>query len=148
MNMSEAAKPQFTVKDPTKADPFTEYVLPLESPQKVAGDIRKAEAHTQLVVTDFAELEDGTLIELMEDPADMHHTLVAVWKDEKVEYLDELKNGDRVLKPFLRTNELLKPIRLPKGASPYRSTRALLDALEDLISRCVANPSEIYSGSS
>jgi hypothetical protein len=138
MNMPETAEPQLKLKETAKAGPFTEYVLPLESPQNVAADISKAEARTQLIVTDFAELEDGTLIELVEDPADRHHTLLAAWKQGKIEYLDEVNDGDRVLKPFPRTNELLKPLRLPKGASSYRSGQSLIDALEDLMSRCVA----------
>jgi hypothetical protein len=90
------------------------------------------------IETQFAELADGTLVELVEDPADANRTSLAVWKAGTVEYLAEFRDGDRVLVPFPRTNEILKHIRLPKGVSPYRSAQALLDALENLILRCVA----------
>jgi hypothetical protein len=131
MNIPEASKRELTLLDVMEQT----FILPLESPRQ--NNKSKAEPNAQAILTDFAELDDGTLVELVEDPADAH-TLFAIWKDGKVEYLDELNDGGRVLKPFSRTAELLKPVRLPKGASSYGSAQALLDALEGLISRCVA----------
>jgi hypothetical protein len=92
MNTPEASKPELTLLDVMEQT----YILPLEPPHNV--------------VTDFAELDDGTLVELVEDPADANNTLFAVWKGGKVEYTDELNQGGRVLKPFWRTTELLKPV--------------------------------------
>jgi hypothetical protein len=90
------------------------------------------------IETESAELADGTLVELIEDPADANSTSLAIWKAGTVEHVAEFEEGDRVLVPFPRTNEILKSIRLPKSVSPYRSAQALIEALEDLILRCVA----------
>lgn len=117
---------------------LTEYVLPLELRRNGSHNAPVAGPHVKTVAMDFAELDDGTLVELVEDPADANNTLLAVWKDRKVEYLDELNDLGRVLKPFSRTAELLQPVRLPKRATPYQSAQVLLVALEGLISRCIA----------
>lgn len=109
----------------------------MESEPNVDADI-ESEARSQAIVTDFAELDDGTLIDLAEDPADVHQTMLAVWRDGKVEYLDEVSEGGRIFKPFVRTDELHRAMRLPKAACSYESTAALVDAIEEVISRCVA----------
>ncbi len=79
------------MKEPTKADPHTEYIVPLESPQNGASAIPKVEVRTRTIVTDFEELEDGSLIDLVEDPADLHQTMLAVWKHGNVECSAPLK---------------------------------------------------------
>lgn len=136
--MPTVTKPNSAIEESAAVRPLTEYILPLGSSQNGATAKANSDVHAQTVVTDFAELGDGTLIDLVEDPADMHQTMLAVWKHGSVEYLDELNDGGLVIKPFPRTNELHRAMRLPKAVCPYQSTSALLDALEDLISRCVA----------
>jgi hypothetical protein len=93
MNASEACKPELTLLDVMEQT----YLLPLES--------------SQTITTDFAELDDGTLVELVEDPADANNTLFAVWKDQKIEYLDELNDRGRILIPLSRTTEPSKALR-------------------------------------
>ena len=125
------------VKETTELAPLTEYILPLESPQnRVTG--HEAERPRRTFVTDFAELEDGTLIDLVEDPSDMYRTMLAVWKDGKVEYRDEFDDEARIIKAHPRISEVHRAMRLPKAVCPYESTSALLDTIEALISRCVA----------
>ena len=41
-----------------------------------------------VVETDFAELEDGTLIEMIGDPENASKTMLAVWKDGKASFTD------------------------------------------------------------
>lgn len=138
--MSEATKPQFTAKEPTKAGPFTAYILPLESQTDTAQSGPNPEARPQTVTTDFAELDDGTLLELVEDPADPNRTLLAVWqnpRNREVQYVREFKDGDKTFVPWRRYSPVLKSIRLPKYALPYAFAKVIWEDLEKLISRCV-----------
>lgn len=91
---------------------------------------------------DFAELDDGSLVELVEDPKDPNHTLLAVYKDGDISYTDELKYRDQILLPVQRAAGLSKHVRLPRGARPYKSVQTLLGRVEQLIARCVDLPQE------
>jgi hypothetical protein len=88
--------------------------------------------------TDFAELKDGTLIELVEDSKDPGRTCFAVWKDGEVRFVDRLEEDGQVFVPLPRKNEVLGCLRLPSAVKPYESMQALLCGLEALISKCVA----------
>src|SRR6266446_10235739 len=87
---------------------------------------------------DFAELKDGTLVELVEDSKNPGRTCFAVWKDGEVRFVDRLEQDGRVLVPLARNNEVLQHLRLPSAVIPYESVQALLRRLESLISQCVA----------
>ena len=94
--------------------------------------------HKQIVETDFAELKDGTLIDLVRDSENPRGTLLAVWKDGDLRYLSQLEHDNYVLVPSPRKNEIFKRLRLPPGASPYESVQTLLSRIERLISRRVS----------
>ena len=49
---------------------------------------------------DFTELEDGSLVELVEDPSDSDRTLLAVYKDGQVSYTGRLEHEGQVLVPL------------------------------------------------
>ncbi len=83
---------------------------------------------------DFASLEDGSLVELIEDPENPNRTLFAVWRDGEVQYVDKLAYRDHILIPIPRTNPVLSHVRLPRGASPYASVQSLLEDIECFIS--------------
>src|SRR5258708_25077703 len=87
---------------------------------------------------DFAELKDGTLVELVEDAKHHDRTCFAVWKHGEVRFVDRLERDDQVFVPLSRKNEVLGRLRLPSAVLPYESVQALLGRLESLISRCVA----------
>ncbi len=72
-----------------------------------------------VVEISFAELPDGSLVEMIEDPANPTKSRLAVYKNGIVRYADELHYGDKVLVPLSRTDQLLRHIRLPQGAEPY-----------------------------
>ena len=91
---------------------------------------------------DFTELEDGSLVEFVEDPSDSSRTLLAVYKYGQVSYTDRLELGNEVLVPLQRSTALLKHVRLPRGIRPYKTFRELLGEIENLISRCVVLDSE------
>jgi hypothetical protein len=93
----------------------------------------------QILETDFAELKDGTLVEVVQDPENRARTLLAVWKDGDVHYVDKLEDDGHVLVPFRRkTNEIFDRLRLPTNARSYESLQRLFICLERLISQCVA----------
>jgi hypothetical protein len=95
-------------------------------------------ASKQIVETNFAELNNGTLVDLVQDSGNPSRTLLAVWKDGHIRYLDQLETDGGVLVPLQRTNESFKRLRLPTEASPYESVQTLLSRIESLISRCVS----------
>src|SRR6266851_2308232 len=86
---------------------------------------------------DFAELKDGTLVELVEDAHDPDRACLAVWKDGEARFVDRLEKDGQIFVPLPRKNELLGHVRLPRGVLPYESVQALLSRLECLISQCV-----------
>jgi len=87
---------------------------------------------------DFAELKDGTLVELVEDAKHPGRTCFAVWKDGDVRFADRLEQDGQVFVPLSRKNEVLGRLRLPTSVMPYGSVQELLRRLESLISQCVA----------
>jgi len=87
---------------------------------------------------DFAELKDGTLVELVEDSKNPGRTCFAVWKDGEVRFVDRLDQDGQVLVPLSRKNEVLVRLRLPSAVSPYESAQLLLRGLESLVSQCIA----------
>src|ERR1700719_1976868 len=58
--------------------------------------------HLPEMEIDFAELEDGSLAEIIEDPTIPTKSLLAVYKDGTVQYVEKWRNGDRVLIPLPR----------------------------------------------
>ena len=87
---------------------------------------------------DFAELKDGTLVELVEDPKNPGRKCLAVWKDGEIQFLDRLELDGRVMVPLAQSHEILGRIRLPKGVEHFGSVQKLLLLLESLITKCVA----------
>ena len=79
-----------------------------------------------VVEIDFAELPDGSLVEMIEDPADPGKSLLAVYKNGTVQYTEQLRDRGRVLVPLTRTDQLLRHIQLPQGAAPYGRLQSLI----------------------
>lgn len=90
-----------------------------------------------VVETDFAELEDGSLLETIEDPSNSSRSLLAVYKDGEVRFTDRLQSGARVLVPIPRDRHVIKHVRLARGTKPYKSARWLLREIDLIISRCL-----------
>lgn len=91
-----------------------------------ASDSRTpSQDHLPILEIDFAELEDGSLAEMVEDPADPGKSKLAVYTKGTVQCADKWRDRNRVLVPIPRT-DVSKHVRLPQGAEPY-------DRLEELI---------------
>lgn len=86
---------------------------------------------------DFAELDDGTLVEMIEDANDAAKSLFAVYKSGSVHYAAAVERGDRVLVPVPRDRGLFKHVCLPRGAQPPLPPAALLGGIGALILACV-----------
>jgi hypothetical protein len=95
-------------------------------------------APDQIIETDFAELNDGTLVDLVQDSKNPHRTLLAVWKDGEVRYLDQLKHNGQILVPLQRKNEMFSRLRLPTEAKHYESLVEMVTRVERLIFRCIS----------
>ncbi|MDA2912766.1 hypothetical protein MYX77_02185, partial [Acidobacteriia bacterium AH_259_A11_L15] len=104
-----------------------------EQPQQ----LRAAGVRVRRQEIDFAVLEDGSLAELVEGPAEPGRRRLLMWKDGRATYADKVRDGARLLVPISSRSEVLRRIRLPRGVQPYPSTPELLAELDDLISRCV-----------
>ena len=91
-----------------------------------------------VIETDFAELNDGTLVELVEDPSNPGQRCFAVWKNGEIRFLNRLEHEGRVFVPPAGNSTILDCIRLPRGAEPYKSVQVILSDLESLISQCIA----------
>jgi len=87
---------------------------------------------------DFAELKDGTLVDLVEDPIHSGRVSLAIWKDGQIEFTNRLERDGRAFVPCSRNDGVLGSLRLPKAVMPYGSVQELLRRLESLISECIA----------
>ena len=85
---------------------------------------------------DFAEIEDGTLIEMIEDPNDPANSLFAVYKNGIVQIAAMVECANRLLVPLLREETIFKHVRLPQGTKPYKSAIELLAGITVLILGC------------
>src|ERR1700758_1717113 len=65
---------------------------------------------------DFAELKDGSLVEMIEDPTNPAKLRLAVYRSGAVRYTDKVHDGDRILVPLERTDLLSRHVCLPQGA--------------------------------
>lgn len=92
------------------------------------------------VQIDFRELDDGSLVEVVEDPEDPTQTRLAVWKDGAVRYDKQIVYGNQVLLPRQRSGEILPYMRLPQAALPYASVPALLEEIIGFLSSSVVLP--------
>jgi hypothetical protein len=68
---------------------------------------------------DFAELSDGSLVEMIRDPADAGKTLLAIYRDQFVRYAESVEDQDTILVPLARSDQDLRYVRLAQGAEPY-----------------------------
>jgi hypothetical protein len=75
--------------------------------------------HLPKIEIDFAELQDGSLAEIIEHPAEPTKSLLAVYKDGIAQYAEQWPDRNRIVVPLSRADSLLEHVRLPRGAEPY-----------------------------
>ncbi len=92
--------------------------------------------NTKTEEIDFAELRDGSLVEVIQSPESPSETCFAVWNGEKVVFKKEVNSAGTLLRPIPRSGYLCH-IRLANGAQPYDSVRALLIEINSFLSKCL-----------
>jgi hypothetical protein len=105
---------------------------PTNDPKVVSSGSRLPECEV-----DFAELEDGTLVEMIEDPCNAANSLFAVYKNGIVQNAARVECNDRVLVPIPRQQGIFKHVRLPRGSQPPESSLLLFAGIVTLILGCV-----------
>jgi hypothetical protein len=101
------------------------------------GEHQPTAVSPAVVETDFAELEDGTLVEMIEDPKNSSRSVLAVFKDGEVRFTDRLQHGDKVLVPIPRDRHIIKHVRLPGGVNSYESVQSLFCKIDSTLSQCL-----------
>ena len=90
------------------------------------------------VATDFAELDDHSLVETIENPADPTKTLLAIYENgNDVRLAERFESKGRVIVPVPRNRGIFSRMRLPKGVASYESTRSLFFQTGALLLACV-----------
>lgn len=93
--------------------------------------------NSEVVTADFATLADGSVAELIEDPDDATRTLFAVCQEGSIRYQRQLEVGGQTVAPFHRHAEILKHIRLARGAQPYVEVMELYAGIFRTFQLCV-----------
>ena len=96
------------------------------------------------VAIDFAELEDGSLVEVIEDPADPNHALFAICKRGRIRLAERVQDRGRILVPIPRNVVGFSDVKLPQGVRPYKSLKQLLANILRFI-RCVVDVPDDYA---
>jgi hypothetical protein len=119
----------------------TSTISPDLDPAGHRADISADETLPQKAI-DFAELADGSLVELIEDPENSERTLFAVFKNGRVRFVDRIKDGTRILVPAPRRAAGLADVRLPRGVMNYGSTLKLFAEIFQCIGYVVDIPKD------
>lgn len=90
-----------------------------------------------VVEIDFAQLADGSLVEMIEDPADATKTLFAVYDDDCVHYADRVRDGSRILVPLARADNDLKHVCVAAGVQPCGSIPDLVSDIVSILGDCL-----------
>lgn len=86
---------------------------------------------------DFAELSDGSLVEMIRDPADTEKTLLAIYCDGSARYAESVQDEDKITLPLSGANQVLKYVRLAQGAEPYGSLLGLRKSVARFFCQCL-----------
>jgi hypothetical protein len=94
------------------------------------------------VQIDFAELENESLVETIEDPADPTRTLFAICKRGRIRLAGHVEDRGQILMPIPRNSPGFSDVKLPQGVMPYKSVAQLLYTIMNFIQRIVDVPNE------
>ncbi len=86
---------------------------------------------------EFAELQDGSLAEMIKDPANPAKSLLAVYANGTVRYTDKLDTGSEVLVPLSLMDPVSSYVSLPQGAEPYGELGDLILHVGAVLAACL-----------
>jgi hypothetical protein len=89
---------------------------------------------TETAHKSFHRLSDGTLAEMLYDPARKPSTFFAVYQDGKIECKDDLLDDWKVIRPFPETQLLQsKTVLLPRTPAEYENEASLIREVQGFI---------------
>ena len=91
----------------------------------------------KVVEIDFAELSDGSLVEMIEDPSEPTKTLLAVYSNNSVRYTERVDDGGRCLVPLTRGDNDLKYVCLAAGVQPCGPIPDLVSDMVSILGDCL-----------
>ena len=101
----------------------------LNNSKPSSTDNATSQESKRTVEVDFSELEDGTIVEMIENPQDAKKSIFATWSNGQVRHVEKLECGNQVLVPVPRDAGMIRHVRLATGTEPYESAQALLKLL-------------------
>lgn len=114
-------------------------ILPSPRP-KNSKELPFPEERLPEVQVDFAELENGSLVEVIEDPDDPNQTLLAVFKRGRIRLAGQVEDRGRILVPIPRTTLGFADLKLPRGIMPFMSVAQLVKNVVNFIQWTVDVP--------
>jgi hypothetical protein len=92
------------------------------------------------IEVDFKYLNDGRVIELVEDPTNPMKTKLAVFDGGKVDLADSVQYDGQLLVPVGRLADGLEDISLPRAPRPFETVKEVFYRTHNLIASCVTFP--------
>ena len=92
---------------------------------------------SNIVEIDFAQLPDGTLIEMIEDPANPGRSILAVYRERTVSLAERFEDGTRNLVPLPRADRVLQHVCLAQGVEAYGTLLDLVGAVGKFFNMCL-----------
>ena len=92
---------------------------------------------SKVVEIDFAELSDGSIVEMIEDPADATKTLLAVYSNKSVRYTKSVDDRGTTFVPLPRASNNLEHVCLAAGVEDYGQILDLLSDIAEILRACL-----------
>ncbi len=110
----------------------------LYGPDGTLYPARHDESSPRTQETTFAELSDGSVVELVRIRRDEHRIRFVIWNSGKVRYTDEVSTaGERLFVPQ-RHNDILEKLVLPSEMAPCQPVVDLAHTIRRVIRACVS----------
>jgi hypothetical protein len=90
----------------------------------------------------FCELENGTLVEMIQNPHDATKSVLAICENGQVRYAEKLECANQVLVPVPKDAEIIRHVRLANAAESFDSVKTLLADIVLVLSLTLELPME------
>jgi hypothetical protein len=94
------------------------------------------------IEVDFCELENGTLVEMIQNPHDATKSALAICENGQIRYVEKLECGDQVLVPVPRDAEIIRHVCLATAAESFDSVKILLADIMVVVAATLELPKE------
>src|ERR1700732_5406797 len=83
-------------------------------------DLEAPENSIREVQIDFAELENGSLVDAIEAPTDPNHTLFAIFQRGRIRLAEKVEDRGRILVPIPRSTLGFSDVKIPQDRKSTR----------------------------